>query len=397
MVVLAGRLTRAHLAVVIALVALVAGAPAMAVRADDLGNAQGRQNQLSQDIQGKKQQVQQLQGQEARAMAQLNALQTEVAAAESALARENGRLDHVLGQIDATQRDLVARRVEEARRKDILEHRTRSLYKQGGDQSFITAVFSSTNFGDLLDRYIVMRDITHSDQLLVQQIGQDRRAIEALAAHLEQQRAEQKLVVDGIQQRRNALNGQYVQEAALRQQLHIQEVSLSAQVADAQRALAQVNAEISALVEARKRAHSSGILAWPGVQGPLTQPFGCTDFRGEPPPPSPYTCPPSRPYFHTGIDIAGPYGSEVTAADGGIAYTYPGSGGYGNHVIMVHANGMTTLYGHLASFAVASGTSVAKGQRIGYEGSTGFSSGPHLHFEVRLNDSAVDPCRYVGC
>ena len=87
----------------------------------------------------------------------------------------------------------------------------------------------------------------------------------------------------------------------------------------------------------------------------------------------------------------------MAAADGGIAYAYVSGYGYGNHIIIVHANGFTTLYGHLSGFAVSSGQSVGKGQAIGYEGSTGFSTGPHLHFEVRLDDAPQDPCRYVGC
>jgi murein DD-endopeptidase MepM/ murein hydrolase activator NlpD len=87
----------------------------------------------------------------------------------------------------------------------------------------------------------------------------------------------------------------------------------------------------------------------------------------------------------------------VDATDGGIAYTYPGNYGYGNHIIIIHANGYASLYGHLSGFAVSSGTAVAKGQKIGFEGSTGFSSGPHLHFEIRLNDAPQDPCRYVVC
>jgi murein DD-endopeptidase MepM/ murein hydrolase activator NlpD len=231
----------------------------------------------------------------------------------------------------------------------------------------------------------------------MEQLTKDKEEIQVLAAKQDQQREDQKAQVAAIKAVQASLNQQYAQETALRAQLHATELTLQEQVAAAKRALEQVNAEIAQLEQARRRAHSSGYFAWPGLQGPITQSFGCTDFRGEPPPPSGYSCPARRPYFHAGIDIGAPYGSEVTSADGGIAYTYSGNYGYGNHVIVVHANGFTTLYGHLAGFAVVSGSPVAKGQRLGYEGSTGFSTGAHLHFEVRLRDSPQDPCRYVGC
>jgi murein DD-endopeptidase MepM/ murein hydrolase activator NlpD len=203
--------------------------------------------------------------------------------------------------------------------------------------------------------------------------------------------------VNTIRDQNSALQAQYAQYNVLRAQLAAQAASLAEQQRQAEAAAAAVRDQIAALVAARSRAHSSGILAWPGVQGTITQAFGCTDFAGEPAPRPPYSCPPSRPYFHEGIDIAGPFGAEIDAADGGIAYPTSGSSGYGNFVIVVHANGYTTLYGHMSRFAVSNGQGVAKGQAIGYEGSSGFSTGPHLHFGVYLNNVPENPCNYVGC
>ncbi|MFN2462607.1 MAG: murein hydrolase activator EnvC [Candidatus Dormibacteria bacterium] len=378
-------------------------APSLPVRADDLDAKQQQQQDLNNSIGHDQARIKQLQGQQAVAQAQLDMLHSQIAGAEAEIAAENGRLDALIGQVEKTQKDLDATREHLAQRETVLRQRTRSLYKTGGDVSFIDSLFTSSTFSQLLDRFIVMRDVTHADQLLVQQIQADKVSVEGLLARQSQQRDEQKAVVIGIRQKQDALRGQYVQEAALKGQLAAQQLSLEARAAASARALVAVGAEIAALVAARSRAHSSGTFAWPDAQGPITQTFGCTDFGGEPPPPSGYACKPagschtSTGCFHTGIDIAAPYGSEVTATDGGIAYTYAGSSGYGNHIIVVHANGYSSLYGHLASFAVASGAQVAKGDRIGIEGSTGFSTGPHLHFEIRLNDAVEDPCRFVGC
>jgi murein DD-endopeptidase MepM/ murein hydrolase activator NlpD len=374
-----------------------AAAPAQPAFADAITDAQNKQNQLNGALNSDKARLAQNQTQQAQAQAQLNALGVDIGAAEANLAAENAKLDGILGQIDKAQRDLAAKKVEEAQRQDLLQRRMRILYKQNGNTSFLDAIFSARTFSELVDRFMVMRDITHSDEILLQQIQADRAVIEALNAQLAQKRDEQATTVKSIRDQTNALQAQYIRYSVLKGQLASAAASIQEEQAANQVALNGVNAEIASLVAARSRAHSSGIFAWPGVQGPITQPFGCTDFRGEPSPPTGYSCPPSQPYFHTGIDIAGPYGAEIDAADGGIAYATPGSSGYGNHVIIVHANGFTTLYGHMSGFAVGDGQAVVKGQRIGYEGSTGFSSGPHLHFEIRLNNQPVNPCQYVGC
>jgi murein DD-endopeptidase MepM/ murein hydrolase activator NlpD len=134
----------------------------------------------------------------------------------------------------------------------------------------------------------------------------------------------------------------------------------------------------------------SGIkLSWPLVGGTITQAFGPTSFVLEPPL-GRYA------HFHTGIDIAAALGSPVLAAADGVvvavAHTWVG---YGNYVIVAHGSGVLTLYGHLLDTAVTPGAHVTRGQVLGREGSSGYSTGPHLHFEVRVNGEVTDPLRYL--
>ena len=376
---------------------LLAATPLPTVMADQLTDKQAQQDQLNSRAQQDQAAINALQAQQNQIQARLNVLNAQVAGAEAELAQENAKLDTILGEMDATQRQLDATRAEQAHQQQLLNQRTRTLYKQGGDTTFMDSLFTANNFSDLVNRYILMSDVTHANQVLVLKIKQAKDEIERLVSKQGQERDAQAATVKSIKDKSNALRSQYVEQSVLKSQLAAAQRSKQKDLDEAKAAQAQVAGEIAALVAARGRAHSSGIFAWPGVQGPITQGFGCTDFRGEPPPPSGYSCPPSRPYFHAGIDIAGPSGSEITATDGGIAYTYYGNSGYGNHVIIVHQNGFTSLYGHMSGFAISSGTPVAKGQRIGFEGSTGFSTGAHLHFEIRLNESPVNPCNYVGC
>ena len=372
-------------------------APAHPAFADPLIDAQLKAQQEQARIDASNAKIAHDKAVQAQAQAQLNTLNVEIGAAEAQLGQENAKLDSITGKIDQALRDLAAKKADEAQRKDLLNRRMRALYKEKGTTNFMDAILSARTFSELIDRFMVMRDIAHSDELLLQQIQQDKAAIEALNADLSHQRDDQAAVVNRIQGERAALNDKYIAQRNLQLQAASDQVSQEAVNRAATDALAKANAEVASLAAARGRAHSSGIFAWPGVQGPITQGFGCTDLRGEPSPPPGYHCPPGRPYFHAGIDIAGPYGAEIDATDGGIAYTYAGNSGYGNHVIVVHQNGFASLYGHMSGFAIGDGVGVAKGQRIGFEGSTGFSTGAHLHFEIRLNNQPVNPCNYVGC
>ena len=100
--------------------------------------------------------------------------------------------------------------------------------------------------------------------------------------------------------------------------------------------------------------------------------------------------------YHSGVDIGASYGATIVAADGGTIITAGSVSGYGNCVVINHGNGITTLYGHMSSIAVSAGQKVSKGQTIGYVGSTGNSTGPHLHWEVTVNGVRQNPLNYAS-
>ncbi|HEX7264447.1 MAG TPA: peptidoglycan DD-metalloendopeptidase family protein [Candidatus Dormibacteraeota bacterium] len=128
---------------------------------------------------------------------------------------------------------------------------------------------------------------------------------------------------------------------------------------------------------------------WPEPQAHISQPFGPSSYWFEPA----YGI---YPHFHTGIDLVEPFGSPVYAADDGVvALVGSSSSGYGNYVVIAHSGGLDTLYGHLATSLVKVGDKVIQGQPVGMEGSTGNSTGAHLHFELRINQKPVDPSPYL--
>lgn len=131
------------------------------------------------------------------------------------------------------------------------------------------------------------------------------------------------------------------------------------------------------------------LLSWPISRARITQPFGPSSVLLEPAL-GPY------PHFHTGIDVAGPIGTAVTAAADGIVVAANHTRvGYGNYVIIAHGAGIMTLYAHLLETEVNVGDRVYRGERVGLEGSSGLSTGPHLHFELRVNDQVTNPLPYL--
>jgi murein DD-endopeptidase MepM/ murein hydrolase activator NlpD len=127
---------------------------------------------------------------------------------------------------------------------------------------------------------------------------------------------------------------------------------------------------------------------WPEPFGLISQGFGPSSYPFEPP----YG---GYPHFHTGMDMVEPFGSPIFAADDGlVALVGSSTQGYGNYVVIAHSGGLDTLYGHLSAALVSVGQRVNQGQAIGMEGSTGNSTGPHLHFELRINQRPVDPTPY---
>jgi hypothetical protein len=143
---------------------------------------------------------------------------------------------------------------------------------------------------------------------------------------------------------------------------------------------------LRAALDDREEGTSSSTMVHPVLRAVVTQEFGCTAYAFEPVDPS---CPGG--HFHSGIDLAAPSGTPVQAALGGAVHVIDSTTGYGLHVMIDAGGGVVTLYAHLASVFVADGDQVSTGGVIGTVGSTGNSTGPHLHFEVRRHSIAEDP------
>jgi len=358
-----------------------------------------QQQQQLQGLNGQiiatKTQIAQLLAQERQLQGEIAAFDVQLRAVQVQIDDETAKLVVLAQQVDQAKAQLAQKQAELAQHIADFGHRIRIMYKSG-QVSGLELVFSAANFTDLMNRVVFFNVIVREDRRQVAELQKERATIEAMKADLEAKKAEQARVVKQVQDQKAQLQAVRDQRAAREQQIAAIEAQFQRLLADMEAQRATLQAQIASLIHESFRARSSGKWNWP-MDGVITQGFGCTSYPFEPYDP---TCPSH--HFHSGIDIATDYGTPVHASDGGIVHNFTmgctwGGGlcGYGRYVVMVHAGGFTTLYGHLSSWAVGDGVQVDKDTVIGYEGSTGNSTGPHLHFEIDLAGTPVDPLAYL--
>ena len=320
---------------------------------------------------------------------------------EEQLRQAQQQLESIQQQRVAVENDITVNEKLLAEAQKRLEGRESVFYKRvrdiyiNGRLSYLDVVIGSKDFSDFANRLEILKRIIDADIKLIDEIKKERAEIAARKQALEQSRA--KLVE--------------LEKAAVAKQAEIEQKKKEREVvlqkaqndrATAMQAVEELNAssaQITALLKAAAEAaaaaaaqqsapsyswvQGSGQLGWP-VSGEITSPYG---YRTHPIW--------GTTIYHSGIDIGVDEGTPVHAADGGTVVWSGWMGGYGYAVVIDHGNGMSTLYGHNSELAVSEGQDVSKGQVIAYAGSTGNSTGPHVHFEVRISGDPVDPMGYL--
>ena len=339
---------------------------------------------LSTTIEGFSARIGNLEGEISSTQKRLNQAQSELDRQKDELLRVRDRLE--------VARDRLARlRSELATARRLLAERLVEIYKSDTPDA-LTVVLESDGFGDLLERTEFLERISDQDREITDRVRGLRNQAQDQAVELADLEQREQLAAERILHERDQI-------ASAQNQLVSSRDQLASARADKQGALASVRdhrgvleddlasleAEQARVASALQGApapgpvkQGSGQLIWP-VSGPVTGAFGEV-----------------RPgHIHAGIDIAVPEGTPIRAADSGRVALMGWVGGYGNYTCIQHTATMSTCYGHQSSFGTSNGASVSQGQVIGYSGNTGNSTGPHLHFEVRINGNPVDPMGYL--
>lgn len=326
-------------------------------------------------------------------------------------------LDSVVEEISETevkinekQAEIAQKEIELQDAKALFEERLRAIYMTGST-SQLELLLSAENLTDYLVRSELVKNVTEADNALMDSIKQKMTEIEAAKAEIEAQKAKAEERKKDLQ----ALNVQYTKELeelnAAIDSLGSQAEELDNQVAENDEAIDKLQAEIeAAIAESQEtngdrefsnsnsgggKIYKSDMFTWP-----LPNCYTLSDDFG-PREKHPVSGKPGK--MHNGIDISksGIYGSPIgAAADGIVIKKSYDSGGYGNYIMIDHGtfegDHYVTLYAHMSSVAVSSGQTVKAGQTVGYVGATGGVTGPHLHFEIRVNGSPTDPMDYFS-
>ena len=363
-------------------------------------------------------------------------LAVQIGQQKKAIAGTTVKLANTERDLRYTGADVTRREQQIAVKQQLLNQRARALTKHG-ELNYVEVLVTSRSFTDMVDRVAIMQQVVSSDQRQVQSLKVDREQVRRLEdqqqARREQQAAllkqekDQKAELDkSLADQQSVLAYQQSLEGQYKQQQAEQSAENDRTAQRAKELQAQYAAELERQRQEAERQRQAGgqragngggggnnggggggnnggggagRLGWP-EQGYITQGFGCSDLLGEPYDPN---CP-SR-HFHQGLDIGAAWGTPIGAADVGIVSDvvtgcsegyWSCGGGYGNHIIITHAGGFTTYYAHLSSVDVGVGQHVNRGDVIGHEGSTGYSTGAHLHFGVLYNGSWVNPEAYLS-
>ena len=264
--------------------------------------------------------------------------------------------------------------------------------EENGSFTWLAIIFGSKSLGELLSNIDMVGEIMEADRRSYEQYTAAREESERVQAEYEEMLTELDAKQAELEAEKAELEAE-IEEAEqliveLEEQLETDRAAYEEQLAKEQALESEIQSMIAELErqEAANSIVSTGTYIWPL---PGYSPGSAYGWRIHP------IWGDMR--FHAGEDIGAPSGTPILAADSGIATVIPNNGnGYGNYIIINHGGGRTTLYAHMSAFAVSNGQSVTQGQTIGYVGSTGNSTGPHLHFEVRINGATTDPKSYFS-
>ena len=352
---------------------------------------QKQQADLAAQIKDLDRQLKSIAGDKAQALEQKRLLDRQI----SAKVQEIQSTESIIAQYDALIADEQAK-LEDTQAKEEIQYelfckRVRAM-EEAGTVSYWSILFDSADFADLLDRATFVSEIMEADNKIMDDLAALRKSIEAQKAELETSRADQQTQRDALVAQKKELDAKEADAAALVQKIQSQESEYQSSRDALKREEEEVEAQIikkQKEIQAKIAAGQISFDPGTGWQWPVPGRYKITSTFG--PRIHPITGLPGK---HTGTDVAAPKVTAILAARGGVVTISTYNNSYGNYVVVQHDNGIATLYAHMSSRAVSEGQIVTQGQTLGYVGSTGSSTGNHLHLEFRVNGKRQDALNY---
>ncbi len=307
----------------------------------------------------------------------------EISAISQLISALDGEIAQKQAEIDALQADMN-------QKYDLFKERVRVMEEEGS-VSYLSVVLSADSFASMLSRAEIINNIIDHDKKLIDGVKAAKAKIEEQQAKIE---ADKKVQTDAkakLDSKKKSLQGQKSEANQLLTTLNTQEEKYKREYNEAEKAMNSAKSELKKLLgtssSSSKSTYTSIKFTWPTPgYSKITSPYGTR----------------MDPIFktkkmHTGVDIGAPMGASIVAAAAGkVIVAGWSSKGYGNYVVIQHEGSFSTLYAHMSKILVKKGQTVSKGTAIGKVGSTGYSTGPHLHYEVLVNGDDVNPMKYYS-
>ena len=351
---------------------------------DALKSDASKLNDQKKDIQN---QLKSVRADKSKALDQKELLEQQIDVIVNEISNLDAQISKYSELIGEKETELAENEADRQKQYELFCQRVRTMEEEG-EVSYWSILFSSSDFSDLLDNFMMIEEIIEYDNGIMESLLALQRQIEEDKAALESAKAEQESAKAAQVAARQELKSQESEVDKLIGEISAQEDQLEKIEADLKKAADAANAEIKKkeqeLASQIKNVPSESGFLWPLTNyNTLSSLFGNRIH--------PIT---GKPNNHTGIDIPAPKGTPILSAKSGVVSISTKNRSYGNYVVVSHSDGTSTLYAHMSARIVSEGQTVKQGQKLGAVGTTGSSTGNHLHFEIRVNGSRVDPVSY---
>ncbi|MDR1001734.1 MAG: peptidoglycan DD-metalloendopeptidase family protein [Oscillospiraceae bacterium] len=346
---------------------------------------QAKQKQLAKEQSAIKSKLSSIRKNKASAQEEVDEINKLVANLESQISALNENIDSINDEIAAVEADIKEKEDLIDENYDKFKNRLRAMYMTGDMSGGLEVLLSSEGFDDFLSRMYYVEVMSEHDKAIIDSLTADKegyvdkkKEIEVKKAEVDAQKTELAVKKTELNEEKKIAEELLAEIAKEQKNLENQQRAVDAKMETAKAQLDQLIGNYVKKDVGSK--YVGGSFKWPAPgYGKITSPYGMRWGK-----------------LHKGIDIGSPMGAKIIASNTGTVVTSSyNAGGYGNYVIINHGGGYMTVYAHLSKRHVSVGQYVTKGATIGLCGSTGHSTGPHLHFEIRVNGTAVNPRNYV--
>ena len=352
----------------------------------DLSQLQEQQQELQNKMQEVGQDLNEVQDELTENLQQIQIIDEKIEQAQKDLEELTNKIEKITQNNKKLEQKLKVATQNYEKQKKLLEARLVAIY-EAGETQYLDVILSSADLSEFLSNYVLVTEIASYDTQLLEEVEEKKQIIELAKQHLDENLAQLNIMKTSQEKNSKILQNTKILRENYTAKLSEQEKEVQAQIDEYKLQYEQVNREIlqTALSDGLLADYVGGLMTWP-IPGysTITSNYGMRVH------------PITGVYkLHTGVDVGAPMGADFVAANDGIvtkAYFNPA---YGNMVMVDHGGGISTLYAHGSEILVRVGQLVKKGEPVLKVGSTGYSTGPHAHFEVRINGVVTNPLEYI--